>query len=119
MTDKEIVHLDLNAVTKIDKSDEARKTGFNELVIPAKYRKLVVSLVESHASGSKGKTDTAEPILAEEPIRQIDLVRGKGLGLIILLREPSLSRSLVYGLLTSYTLQMAPRDLGRPALLRQ
>ncbi|KAI1763265.1 hypothetical protein GGR53DRAFT_374745 [Hypoxylon sp. FL1150] len=81
-------HLDLDGVTEIDKSDEARKTGFNELVIPPKYRKLLVSLVESHASGSQGKTHTIESDTTEEPIRQIDLVRGKGLGLIILLHGP-------------------------------
>ncbi|XXH04125.1 hypothetical protein Hte_010537 [Hypoxylon texense] len=81
-------HLDVNYVKGIDKSDESRKTGFEELVIPEQYRTLLVSLVESHSSGTRGKIDTSELNSSEEPIRQIDLVRGKGLGLIILLHGP-------------------------------
>lgn len=81
----------------MDKSDEARRTGFNELVIPQKYRKLLVSLVESHASGHRKKMDHKNTATSEEPIRQIDLVRGKGLGLIILLRNMTFS---VYNLVS-------------------
>lgn len=103
-TNAKQAHLDLNYVKGIDKSDESRRTGFNELVIPEEYSKLLVSLVESHASGSRGKIDTAELNLSEEPIRQIDLVRGKGLGLIILLRKAVLKLpiSLVTYIRVSY-----------------
>lgn len=84
------VHLDLDSITEIDKSDNARKTGFNELVIPPKYRRLLVSLVESHTSGGNVKPTLSEPESSEQLVRQIDLVRGKGLGLIILLRKRNL-----------------------------
>ncbi|KAI0000100.1 hypothetical protein F4779DRAFT_622600 [Xylariaceae sp. FL0662B] len=82
------VHLDLDHVTEIDKSDDSRKTGFNELVIPPKYRRLLVSLVETHTSDTRVKPNACKPDATEEPVRQIDLIRGKGLGLIILLHGP-------------------------------
>ncbi|KAI1080425.1 P-loop containing nucleoside triphosphate hydrolase protein [Whalleya microplaca] len=76
------------AWAEIDESDDARKTGFKELVIPPKYRKLLVSLVETHTSDTRVKSDLSKSDSTEEPVRQIDLVRGKGLGLMILLHGP-------------------------------
>ncbi|KAK3689417.1 hypothetical protein B0T22DRAFT_171761 [Podospora appendiculata] len=80
------VWLDVDRVEEINKSDEARRRGWIDLVIPEEYSQLLVSLVDNHTSGpdaSKGKS--ADP---ESPNFQIDLVRGKGRGLIILLHGP-------------------------------
>ncbi|KAK3317644.1 hypothetical protein B0T19DRAFT_479682 [Cercophora scortea] len=80
------VWLDVDRVEEINKSDEARRRGWIDLVIPEEYSQLLVSLVDNHTSGpdaSKGKS--ADP---ESLNFQIDLVRGKGRGLIILLHGP-------------------------------
>jgi SpoVK/Ycf46/Vps4 family AAA+-type ATPase len=79
--------LDIDLVKDIDReSADARAAGFEDLVIPKRYRDLLVALVDSHASGlqrgeQKKKNALSIPI-------QIDLVRGKGQGLIILLHGP-------------------------------
>lgn len=64
----------------INKSEEAKQSGWTELVIPSKYRKLLLSLVDSHDSEFRAR-QTGN-------LTQIDLVRGKGRGLIILLHGP-------------------------------
>ncbi|KAH0537570.1 hypothetical protein FGG08_005636 [Glutinoglossum americanum] len=58
---------------------EMRDDGFNSLVLPAGHKDLVRALVVAHARGTRSTTGDAE----EE--HQVDLVRGKGKGLIILL----------------------------------
>jgi hypothetical protein len=79
------VWLNIENVTEIDKSEEARKSGWKELVIPEKYSQLLVSLVDNHTSGFDNKKGIS---LGGAPSVQIDLVRGKGRGLIILLHGP-------------------------------
>ncbi|KAI0014590.1 P-loop containing nucleoside triphosphate hydrolase protein [Xylariomycetidae sp. FL0641] len=80
------VRLEIEQVKEIDKSDTARNSGWEDLTISTKYRRLLVSLVDSHTS------DTSQ--LAQNPSRdtpalnQLDLVRGKGMGLNILLHGP-------------------------------
>jgi hypothetical protein len=49
------VWLNIENVTEIDKSEEARKSGWKELVIPEKYSQLLVSLVDNHTSGFDNK----------------------------------------------------------------
>lgn len=71
----------------IDKSDAARRTGFQDLVIGDQQRKLLVALVENHEAGQKIVDDDTRKLAYEPPV-QIDLVRGKGRGLIILLHGP-------------------------------
>jgi SpoVK/Ycf46/Vps4 family AAA+-type ATPase len=78
--------VDIEKVEEIDKSEEARKSGWKELVIPEKYSQLLVSLVDNHTSGFAAKKGLS--IGAGVPSVQIDLVRGKGRGLIILLHGP-------------------------------
>ncbi|XEV01770.1 hypothetical protein FSHL1_007057 [Fusarium sambucinum] len=75
----------VSQIEEIDKSDIARDNSFESLVIPDGHRKLLVGLVRnlvieqdpesSHKDNSKTST-------------QIDIVRGKGQGLIILLHGP-------------------------------
>ncbi|KAI9659890.1 MAG: hypothetical protein M1821_001242 [Bathelium mastoideum] len=80
--------LDIDLVKDIDKaSPEAERFAFEDLVIPERYRKLLVALVENHVSGKQRRE---QKLKAKElsVMTQIDLVRSKGLGLIILLHGP-------------------------------
>ncbi|KAF1963596.1 P-loop containing nucleoside triphosphate hydrolase protein [Byssothecium circinans] len=80
-------HLDLDLIKDIDRdSADARAAGFEDLVIPKRYRDLLVALVDSHASGlQRGEEKKKHASVIQT---QIDLVRGKGQGLIILLHGP-------------------------------
>lgn len=82
-------NLDIDLIQEIDRRPEARDLGFNELVIPDKTRNLLVSLVEDHASKARARRDPEKMTDAESNLRpHVDLVRGKGQGLIILLHGP-------------------------------
>ncbi|ORY18242.1 hypothetical protein BCR34DRAFT_596465 [Clohesyomyces aquaticus] len=81
--------LDLDLVKDIDqKSADARASGFEDLVIPDRYRNLLVALVENHASGLDRQRRKVKNTKIGPLPTQIDLVRGKGQGLIILLHGP-------------------------------
>lgn len=81
--------LDIDLIQEIDRRPEARDLSFNELVIPDKTRTLLVSLVEDHASKAKARWAPKRMTGAESSSRpHVDLVRGKGQGLIILLHGP-------------------------------
>jgi hypothetical protein len=80
------VWLNIEKIEEIDKSEEARRSGWKELVIPEKYSQLLVSLVDNHTSGFDAKKGLS--LGPGAPSVQIDLVRGKGKGLIILLHGP-------------------------------
>ena len=79
------VYLDVNCIAEIDKSDAARDYGFEELVVPDAHRKLLIALIQKHADGAT--IGPREPS-GKQGLTQIDLVRGKGRGLIILLHGP-------------------------------
>ncbi|KAI3391996.1 hypothetical protein diail_6372 [Diaporthe ilicicola] len=75
--------LNVDDIEDLDKSHEARNSGWDDLVIPKKFSGLLLSLVNNHISGvSARQWETSTPSF------QIDLVRGKGRGLIILLHGP-------------------------------
>jgi DNA polymerase III delta prime subunit len=75
-------YLDIELVRDIDReSANARAAGFDDLVIPKRYRDLLVALVDNHASGLQRGIEKSKHA-------QIDIVRGKGQGLIILLHGP-------------------------------
>ena len=57
-------------------------------MIPKRYRDLLVALVDSHASGLQRGIEKLKHANAAKARTQIDLVRGKGQGLIILLHGP-------------------------------
>jgi len=85
----QIVFMDIDLVKDIDLEREARDSGFNELVIPQRYRDLLVALVDNHISGSKQAQTVDQTTSDDEPVtNQIDLVKGKGQGVIILLHGP-------------------------------
>lgn len=76
--------LEIDYIEDIDKSTEARDSSFDDLVLSPKYRRLLVSLVDSHTSDDRRGYD----LKSSAPLNQLDLVRGKGLGLIVLLHGP-------------------------------
>ncbi|KAI1096481.1 P-loop containing nucleoside triphosphate hydrolase protein [Rostrohypoxylon terebratum] len=80
------VRLEIDFVEDIDKGVEARNSGFDDLVILPKYRRLLVSLVDSHSSNAHKEHQNIKK--DGKPLNQLDLVRGKGLGLIVLLHGP-------------------------------
>ncbi|KAH6879448.1 hypothetical protein B0T10DRAFT_496467 [Thelonectria olida] len=82
---RQYVHVDVNVVAEIDKSDEARVGSFEDLVIPESHRSILVGLVKNQVTEEKAEPG-ADNIDAISP--QIDIVRGKGRGLIILLHGP-------------------------------
>lgn len=63
------------------KSEAAVISGFDNLVIPETFRDLLNSVIESHRSASTLGGMPTQPKISS----QMDLVRGKGRGLIILL----------------------------------
>lgn len=73
----------MDIIDDLDKSEEARNSGWHELVIPKKFSGLLLSLVSNHISGASSRQ--WETSTKHGPTVQIDLVRGKGRGLIILL----------------------------------
>ncbi|KAK7963825.1 hypothetical protein PG988_010799 [Apiospora saccharicola] len=80
------VNIEIDNVETIDKSQAARESGFQDLSISSKHRKLLISLVDNHAIRDDNSDEHAR--MNPKPSTQLDLVRGKGLGLIILLHGP-------------------------------
>lgn len=78
------VRLEVSLVEDI----EEHGSGFDSLVLPSGHKEMLLALVQTH---SKGKN--VEAGLAAEN-RQMELVRGKGKGLIILLHgKPGVGKS--------------------------
>jgi hypothetical protein len=75
--------LNVGDIKDITWTDEERERGFNDLVIPLNYRQMLLALVENHARGS-AKAQGMESSASGH----MDLVAGKGNGLIILLHGP-------------------------------
>ena len=81
--------MDVDLLTPIDDaSHKPKESGFEDLVIPKRHRDLLVALVENHASGLQRKARKKDNPSKQTNQAQIDLVRGKGMGLIILLHGP-------------------------------
>lgn len=71
-----LVALNIECVEEVQQHDspDGKDPGFEDLVIPEEYKRIVKSLVKSHALG-----------LLNSKSQQVDLIRGKGKGLVILL----------------------------------
>jgi hypothetical protein len=80
------VWLDVAKLDEVNKNEETRHSGWQDLVIPESYRSLLVSLVDHHVSNPDALMN--ESNAGSGPSGQIDLVRRKGRGLIILLHGP-------------------------------
>ena len=94
------VSLDIDLLREIKDNDalEGQDSGFDDLVIPDEYKRIVKALVKSHALGSR-------PVENESRDRpQIDIIRGKGKGLIILLHGvPGVGKTSTAESVASYT----------------
>lgn len=71
-----LVSLNIECVGEVQQHDspDGKDPGFEDLVIPEEYKRIVKSLVKSHTLG-----------LPNTNSQQVDLIRGKGKGLVILL----------------------------------
>ncbi len=77
------VPLDIDLVQDIEQLKEGETDGFSELVLPPGHKDIVRALVKTHARGPGGQLSGITKNSAAS--RDIDLVRGKGKGLIVLL----------------------------------
>ncbi|KAL2012489.1 hypothetical protein VTN00DRAFT_14 [Thermoascus crustaceus] len=88
------VELDLTMLTPAT----PQLNGFDDLVLPEGYKELLQALVETHARGTSSAWGT--PIGSHE----VDLVRGKGRGCIILLHgAPGVGKTLTAECVAEYT----------------
>lgn len=55
--------------------DIRQEEGWDDLVLPQRHKTLVQAMVETHAAGSRSATGHSRTSL------EVDLVRGKGMGL--------------------------------------
>lgn len=78
------VKLDVSLIEDI----KDRGSGFDSLVLPDGHKEMLLALVKNHSKGKQLE------IGLKADNRQMDLVRGKGKGLIILLHgEPGVGKS--------------------------
>lgn len=77
-------YLNIDLVTEIDKQKLKEQSGFDDLVIDEKNKKLVLALVENHHS-EKASVETRDTESDLTQSQSMDLVPGKGKGLVILL----------------------------------
>jgi SpoVK/Ycf46/Vps4 family AAA+-type ATPase len=64
-------------------TEDDRDKGFRDLVIPESYKSLLKAMVKNHSSGMDNEKKSIS-----KPTTEVDLVRGKGRGLIIFLYGP-------------------------------
>ncbi|ETS78286.1 hypothetical protein PFICI_10348 [Pestalotiopsis fici W106-1] len=77
----------VDKLEKIDKTQDARRRAWQDLVIEEGYSQLLLSLVDNHTSAydhKKKKNASGYSV----PTSQVDLIKGKGRGLILLLHGP-------------------------------
>ncbi len=104
------VKLDVSLVEDIKESG----SGFDSLVLPDGHKETLLALVQTHSKGKKLEVG----LQAES--RQMDLVRGKGKGLIILLHgEPGVGKSSTAESVAEFThrplFQVTCGDIGESA----
>ncbi len=104
------VKLDVSLVEDIKESG----SGFDSLVLPDGHKETLLALVQTHSKGKKLEVG----LHAEN--RQMDLVRGKGKGLIILLHgEPGVGKSSTAESVAEFTrrplFQVTCGDIGESA----
>ncbi|KAB2570991.1 Spermatogenesis-associated protein 5-like protein 1 [Lasiodiplodia theobromae] len=74
--------LDIDLVKDVPLVKDGDDDGFEKLIIPDGHKNIVRALVKTHARG--GNTAGTDNV-SQPPLRQFDVVKGKGKGLIILL----------------------------------
>lgn len=75
--------LNIDSIENTNKGKDTLKSGWKELVIPERFRELLLSVVNNHVSGTQ--TRPWETSDRRHPNDQMDLIRGKGRGLVVLL----------------------------------
>ncbi|KAF7534329.1 hypothetical protein G7054_g6315 [Neopestalotiopsis clavispora] len=80
--------LEVDLISEIDTGRESRGANFDDLVIPDTFRDMLIALVENHTSRSQRLQARETGIERGQDRHRIDIVRGKGQGLIILLHGP-------------------------------
>ncbi|KAL9071329.1 MAG: hypothetical protein Q9157_005508 [Trypethelium eluteriae] len=96
--------LNVDDVRDIDDDEARRESGFKELVIPQENKNLILALVKNHSTGPKKREipQTGEPQSRQRI--SMDLVRGKGKGLIILLHgAPGVGKTSTAETVAAYT----------------
>ncbi len=92
--------MNIDLLREIRENDalDGQNSGFDDLVIPDEYKRIVKALVKSHALSSRpGENESRYG-------QQIDLIRGKGKGLIILLHGvPGVGKTSTAESVASYT----------------
>ena len=76
--------LDIDLVEDVETGVKANSDAFDGLVLPEEHKRMVRALVQSHAMGSRSVA-ADDPKERAAPRREMDAVRGKGKGLVILL----------------------------------
>lgn len=83
VADSVSVRLDPEIFEFVSTSAKKRQQAFDDLVLPPRTKNLLKAMVKTHAARSQdSKGDTADAV------NEIDLVKGKGKGLIIFLYGP-------------------------------
>ncbi|KAF6805112.1 hypothetical protein CSOJ01_09745, partial [Colletotrichum sojae] len=125
---KEWFRLDPEILEFVSTSAKKRQQAFNDLVIPPRTKNLLKAMVKTHAARSQdSKGDTADAV------NEIDLVKGKGKGLIIFLQVlqkrlqhtalqpdrfiPSWNRVLLLDEADVYLAERDIRDLSRNGIV--
>jgi hypothetical protein len=113
------VLINIGLITEIEKSNTATDDGFKDLVIPEGHRDLLIALVQNHATQSGHSPDRRDKKVDRTAVSaQIDIVRGRGRGLIILLHGPLGSgKTITAETIAAYThpstlYSLTCRDLG-------
>lgn len=73
--------MDIDLVQKPEETTEGGKTPFEELVINESYKKTILALIQSHSAGP----DSLKRRIQQGESVSMDIVKGKGRGLVILL----------------------------------
>ncbi|OJD30509.1 aaa family atpase [Diplodia corticola] len=85
--------LDIELIKRVEEQEQEERLGFEELVINQKHKDMVLALVRSHHSGPRAEAGGS-----------MDLVRGKGRGLIILLHgAPGVGKTSTAETVAAYT----------------
>jgi hypothetical protein len=74
--------LDIDLVQDVKEKNKDAPDGFADLVLEEDHKQIVRALVKTHARGPRSTPTKKDDSL---PARDIDIVKGKGKGLIILL----------------------------------
>lgn len=77
--------LDIDLIQGVKETQKDASDGFNNLVLPEDHKEIVRALVKTHARRSVHDQNHDNKTEEPSPNRYMDLVKGKGQGLIILL----------------------------------